>query len=300
MENVKLIVGAVFLVSLLASCSDGESKGVNRAVALKESAMSIDIFIKLGETGTDFAERYPDKVRVQHQPAGLDFYKVNWSRPRGMVKIDHRRNSFVVEDALSILASQDLQDLKEEGLNEFTVNSGMSVPDPGLISHDEARKRHYEILRKILDSGWKNFIDGSDPRLSGRARLNYCLNVTDSIGLDAAYIPTLDEWMRIPSHTAWKFYADGAFLELSFTRERTLTDPTKPGSYLLSFNIKTDTEFFRGYAGPENRLRWKEFVKPELAKLAPLRAKAETELRAKGIPIDETYQDPPLPAVLQR
>ena len=103
--------------------------------------------------------------------------------------------------------------------------------------------------------------------------------------------------MRIESHTPWSFYADGLYMEVSFTRERTLTDPTKPGSYLLTFNIKTETEYFRGFAGPDNRLRWKEVLPQELAKVAVTRAQKETELRAKGVPIDESYQDPPVPAL---
>jgi hypothetical protein len=290
---------SLLIFFLLTGCSDGNVPSSEVSKFQEVKVMLSEVTIKMGELGPDFANRYGSAVKVVNSTPNVNFYSVDWNKPqRGVVRVDHGKNSFSISDVLGVQAAQELKELKSEGLNSYTVFSGISESD--LIPHDEARKRHYEILRKILDSGWRSVTAASRPRLTGVNRFNYALTVSDSIGLGIDYTPTLEEWMRIPSHTAWKFYANGLFLEVSFTRERTLTDPTKPGSYLLSFTIETDTEFFRGYAGPENRLRWKEFVKPELAKLAPLRAKAEAELRAKGIPIDETYQDPPLPAVLQR
>lgn len=103
--------------------------------------------------------------------------------------------------------------------------------------------------------------------------------------------------MRIESRSGWSFYANGVYMEATFTREPALTDPAKPGAYLLTFNIQTETEYFRGYAGPDDRLRWKDVVPKELIKVAALRATKEAELRAKGVAIDESYQDPPVPAM---
>jgi hypothetical protein len=144
--------------------------------------------------------------------------------------------------------------------------------------------------------GWQQVIERSEPRLKGKARQDYMFTTSNLNGLDATHMPTFEEWMRIESRTPWSFYANGVYLEVSFTRESTLTDPTKPGAYLLSFNIKTEAEYFRGYAGPDNRLRWKEVVPKELVKVAALRAQKEAELKAKGVPIDESYQDPPVPS----
>ena len=126
--------------------------------------------------------------------------------------------------------------------------------------------------------------------------MRYALAQNKYVGLDVTYVPTLEEWMQIESRTPWTFYANGVYMNVIFTRERTLTDPTKPGSYLLTFNIKTATEYFRGFAGPDNRLRWKEVLPQELAKVAALRAQKEAELRARSVAIDEAYQDPPAPA----
>jgi hypothetical protein len=115
------------------------------------------------------------------------------------------------------------------------------------------------------------------------------------MGLDPAHIPSFEEWMRIETRTGWKFYANGVFMDVNFTRESTLTDPSKPGAYILSFDVSTEVEHFRGYAESKDRLRWKEIVPGVLPTLAKIRADKEAALRAKGIAIDESYQDPPVP-----
>ncbi len=259
--------------------------------------MTQEVTIRLGERGADFAKRYSDVIRVTHSTPNVDHYQISWERPRGVVRIEHGKHSFVVEDALGVLTFQSLNAPTDEGLFEFDISAGMSVPSPSLIPHDEARLKTYAILRRVMEAGWRQVIERSEPRLSGKARQDYMFATSNLNGLDATYVPTFEDWMRVPSRTPWSFYADGVFLSVEFTRERTLTDPNKPGSYLLTFNFKTATEYFRGYAGPDNRPRWKELLPAELAKVAKLRAEKEAQLKAKGVPVDESYQDPPLPAL---
>ena len=199
----------------------------------------------------------------------------------------------VIENAVSVLTSQDLAEFKAEGLKSISINAGISAPE--LVSHDEARLKIHGILRRLVDSGWKSITPRSRPRLSGQARIDYALQASSSIGLDPAHMPTLGDWMRIENRTSWYLYADGTYLELMFTRDSALMDPTKPGAYLVTFTFRTAAEFFRGFAGPDDRLRWKEVLSRELAKAQVVRAQKESELRSKGIKIDESYQDPPVP-----
>ena len=257
--------------------------------------MTQEVTIKLGEMGPDFARRYGSSVRVTHSTPNVDHYEINWERPPGVVRLEHGEKSLVFKDALSVLSMQSLSEFKEEGFNRFNVNAGVTAPD--LISHDEARVKIHAILRSILDAGWRQVIERSEPRLKGKARQDYMFATSNLNGLDAAYTPTFEDWMRVESRTPWSFYANGVYLEVTFTREPSLTDPSQPGAYLLSFTINTETEYFRGYAGPDDRLRWKEAVPKELVKVAALRAAKETELRAKGVAIDESYQDPPIPSM---
>lgn len=255
--------------------------------------MPQNVSIKVGEQGAAFAKRYLDLVKVQHQPAGLDFYQINWDQSTlGTITIEHGKHSFTVDNVLSVLSDQDRGEFASEGLAEFDISSGITAPD--LIPHDEARQKMHVILQRILQAGWKIDISRSMPRLRSKEALNYAF-IDDITSLDADYMPTFEEWMRIESRTAWRFYAEHVYLSVHFTREHTLTDPTKPGSYLVSFNLKSENEFYRGYVGGENRKNWKTLLPAELAKLAPVRAEVEAKLRAQGIKIDETYQDPPLP-----
>ncbi|MCY7287165.1 MAG: hypothetical protein LH624_02675 [Cryobacterium sp.] len=258
--------------------------------------MTQEVVIKIGEQGPEFAKRYPESVRLVHQPAGLDFYKIDWDQRRpGVAHVENGQHSLVIHDVLGISTSQDLQQLRHEGLFDFTVFAGITQPDR--ISHDEARLKTYMLLQRILNAGWTQVIERSEPRLKGKARQDYMFATSNLNGLDATYVPTFEEWMRIESRTPWSFYANGLYMDVNFTRERTLTDPAKPGSYLLTFNIRTETEYFRGFAGPDNRLRWRELLPQELAKVADLRAKKEAELRAKGVIIDESYRDPRVPTL---
>lgn len=260
----------------------------------KETAMTQQVTIKIGEQGESLKKRYPESVRIQHQPAGVDFYKIDWDkRPRGIVTIEHGKYTVSVEDVLGVSTGQDLGPLANEGLSEFDIYAGITEPD--LIPHDEARLKTHAILQRILQAGWKPLVARSDPRISGKVRLDYVLRVDDTIGLDPHYTPSFEEWMQIQSRTDWSFYADHLYLTVSFTRERTLTDPEKPGAYLLNFNIKSEAETFRAYAPPLERAKWKELLPDALAISTNLRSKKEDELRAKGIKIDESYEDPPVP-----
>ena len=288
---------AVFLLVItLLSCFACEKifEKTNTTLLQKKAlSMPQNIEVNVGEQTKVFFKRYPDKIRIVHQPAGLDFYKMDWdARPRPTVTIQHGKYSFNIDDVVGISSIYD-HDLPHEGLSKFEIYSGLSSVE--LLPHDEARFKIYAILQNISRAGWRTTIYRSRPRLSGKERLDYALNLSDSIGLDTNYIPTLEEWMRIESYTSWSFYADHLYMSVNFDRERTLTDPLKPGAYLLTFDIKSEAEYFRGYVKSEDRLRWKELLPAELAKLAPLRAQKETEMRAKGVKIDETYQDPPVP-----
>jgi hypothetical protein len=95
--------------------------------------------------------------------------------------------------------------------------------------------------------------------------------------------------------TTWAFYADHVFLTVQITREHTLTDPLKPGVYLLSTSLQNEAEHFRGYIDGLERPRWKQLLRAQVEKLAQIRDKKEAAFRLKGVAIDESYVDPPLP-----
>jgi hypothetical protein len=254
--------------------------------------------VKLSESGQDWLKRHPDKVKIDKQPAGLDFYLMNWGRPRGVVKIEHGKYSFEIVDALSVMGTYNV-DYPNEGISSIDISAGMSVPSPSLISHDEARIKMYALLKKIQKTGWKIHAGRGDPRIKGKDRLEYVLNDDKYIGLDLEYIPNFNEWMKIDDRTPWIFYADHQYLTISFQREPTLKDPLKPGSYLLDFELETETNYYKSQVDSRERKRYKELLPNELAGLAKVRREEEAKLKQKGIPIDESYEDSPLPPGVQ-
>jgi hypothetical protein len=178
-------------------------------------------------------------------------------------------------------------------LLQFEINSAITESD--LISHDEARLKFFYILQNLARAGWKTTIPLSMARLRGKQMTKYLLVSKRRTTLDPSYVPTLAEWMQMESLTTWKFYAAHMYLTVSFTREHTLTDPSKLGAYLLSFEIKNENEQFRRHVDGSDRNRWKEVLPVALREMAAHRAKMEAELRLKGIAIDESYIDPPVP-----
>lgn len=288
-----LVLTAITQINCQDKPTTGNTAADTELIDQKAPSMTQNVSVKLGELGPDFQKRYPSQVRINKQPAGLDFYRINLdTRPRGTVTVDHGAHSFRIDDVLSVLTSIDV-DMPLQGFEEISINAG--ITDPDLIPHEEARDKLYAILKAIEQKGWRVLISEDDPRISGKDRLNYVLTVTNSIGLDTKYVPTLDEWMRIQDLTDWSFYADRQFLTVHFKRERTLLDPAKPGSYLLTYTLKSEVENFRGYVGANNRRDWKQKLPAALDDLKQRRAKAEAALKSQGIKIDETYQDPPLP-----
>jgi hypothetical protein len=140
--------------------------------------------------------------------------------------------------------------------------------------------------------GWRPVFPTTYPRLFGKDRLAYVIQKDNSIGLDPAYVPTLEEWMNIRDLTDWGLYANGVFLNVALSRGYSLLDPNKPGTYMMTFKLETDVNYFRGFFRSDVRPYWKEVLPARLAEHAVERAKKEAELKAQGVAIDESYQDP--------
>jgi hypothetical protein len=127
------------LALALTACRPTKSYG--------EKSMSNSVSIKLGEKGTDFAKRYPSFVRAQHQPAGIDFYEVDWAnKTLGSISVEHGAHSFVIANVLGLLTSQDIEaPVDTQGFRKFDINATLTQTD--LISHDEARIKSYELVQ---------------------------------------------------------------------------------------------------------------------------------------------------------
>ena len=256
--------------------------------------MPSQVSVRLGESGANFLKRNPVGVKVNRQPAGLDFYSMDWNKPpHGTVKVDHGAHSFEVANATGIQTSEDQGELKFEGFVDYTVYAVLSESDS--LPHETARNQIYGLLKNVMNAGWEQVVEPGDPRLSGRERLEYTLKTSNLNGLDATYLPTMSEWMRLADRTPWRFYADGIFMEIYFARDAQRMALDKPGSYLLTIELQAAPEYFRRYVEPSDRAKWKALVPGVLKDLAQQRLQQETALRAQGLTINEGYQAPPFP-----
>lgn len=251
------------------------------------------ITVRLGEQAKSLAARDPSRLKLDAQPAGLDFVRAKWSESGlGTVEIQHDAVRLKLERVMTLDATQDAASFGEEGITEIDVN--MQLMDQDLVAHDDARLRYWSFLQSLKNSGWRSTIERGMPRLSGKDRYAYAMNHSSSIGLDVDYTPTLAEWMRIESQTPWGFWRDGVYLEVSFMREHTLLDPTKPGAYVVTARVRTGREEARSLVEPSDRDRWQETLPGVLTELNHVRAKKEQELGGREGFLLKDYQDPPL------
>lgn len=286
----------LFFTCLAFCCLTGceQSKVVESgevAVVPSESVRALPtLTIRLGESGESFQKRYPFGVRINRQPAGIDFYGLDWGRaPYAWIRFVQGDHSLDIHHVNGAQTSED-HDFKEEGFAEWTIHA---LLDPAQeLPHGEAEARIHKLLRAAMDAGWRQYVDGGDPRLLGQDRLNVVLQGSTWIGLDARYEPSLENWLKIPDRTPWKLCVDGAFMEVLFTRQALPGSDASKAVYLLTFNIKSQNEYLRGGVESDHLKKWREVLPAVSKQAAAQRAEEERVLRDRGVEIDEGYVDP--------
>ena len=102
--------------------------------------MSSPLIIRLGETGEVFQKRISSGVRVNRQPAGINFYGLDWDKaPYAWVRFVQGDHSIDVHHVNGAQTSEDLEVFKEEGFTEWTVHALLDPKQE--IQHDEAAAR---------------------------------------------------------------------------------------------------------------------------------------------------------------
>ena len=90
------------LIAALAACQGKPPPNLATPETKESTKMANSVSIKLGESAAAFVKRYPS-AKLVRQPAGLDFYSIDWDeRPRGIVTIEHAKNTIVIDDALGV------------------------------------------------------------------------------------------------------------------------------------------------------------------------------------------------------
>ena len=199
--------------------------------------------LRIGEAADKFSQRYPSLASVDHQPAGLSFYKASWgTHSKGRVKIAHAVHSFELPDVLNVMGTEGASS-KQKGIFIVSIHSGISCAND--IMHKDALDRFYNLLRTIQSSGWRSSIPLGLPRLNGKDMFIYYLESKDPTTLDADYKLSLQEWMNLDDLTNWEFYADGVFMRVTFMRDQSKMDPEAGLVRYQSYSQKRGGVLFR-------------------------------------------------------
>ncbi|WP_432241460.1 hypothetical protein [Herbaspirillum robiniae] len=270
--------------------------GCSRQPIGENGKMTEKVSISANQPGDELQKKYPDRFTLSDHPSGARFYAAQWpSDDRGTIEVGRQGQAFTLRYALSATGNYSSA-FPGENIIEWDVNTGMD--SSSIIGHDEARRRFMALLQDIRKAGWKRYVDQGFPRLAGTDAIRYASLTSPVYGLDPDYQPTLDEWMKLPGRALWKFWSNQGYLSLALSRDPNRVDVNQPGAYFIEVVLLGENEQFRKMVGPARRAQWKDALPEELKLLAQDRQSAEDVLRAQGIKIEETYQDPPVPEQL--
>lgn len=281
-----------FLCTLLLMGSACTSESGRQANIPEVSENVTMITLELGKNTQDLKSRITSVPVKSNETAGLMFTKMSWVPPNlGHLSIEHDGQAIDIRNVFSATALEDSEQ-PDDGILSYTVLCGLTSEEQ--ISHNEALKEMNAILDRVLAAGWLPYTPRSRPRLKGQDRIEYVLNESSMLGLDATVPLTLDQWLRLEDSTDWKFYGASAYLTVSFRRQPQPVMPNEAGIYLVSIEIMTSKSFDQGHVKSEDRGNWEKVLPTVLPTLAEIRAKRESELKARGIIIDTNYKDPPV------
>ncbi len=254
---------------------------------MKETMITIEV----GQSGERFLEKnnLDDKINVDRQPAGLNFYQYRWPlENRGEVRVENGSHSFVIDGVLSLQGTEDKEN-PSRGVFNYSLNFGLG--GGGDVPHDTVRLELQNFLKDLQSKGWKRVIPFYEPRLSGESAYEYYLDHPFySFPID--YQPSLPEWMKLSKSTMWVLHADGVFLEVRFKRNSEKMDPNQPGNYLFTASVQGTEEYGRSFFKPKDKEQWRELWAESVKDFKRDRLKEEERLTQKGVEIDTSYEDP--------
>lgn len=285
---------ALFIFSLtfaLNACSDQK-----QATSIEQNKPMQNLTLYFNkETGAEFAARTQSASSNPLPTSSTTFYNLDWDKNPIDLKIEHGQNTITLQHVIGVQAGVGDSDKLITGYHVF---AGLTNEDT--MSHDQARLTMLAILQQLTTAGWQHFISLSDPRLIGKEAFNYFFQDT-TYGMDPSYQLTLDEWMRLENGASWILHANGVFLTIDLRRDQKLMDANKPGAYFVRYDFESEKRYFAPYFRDEdlkkweiNAARWVELYPGIKKEMNRIRAKKEAALKAQGIRIDESYQDPAL------
>ncbi|WP_335969977.1 hypothetical protein [Acinetobacter bereziniae] len=246
------------------------------------------------ETGTQFVARTQSYSENPLPTSTTTFYSLDWDKHPINIVIEHGANSITLHHVIGVQTSVAHSN---ELITGHDIFAGLSNDDT--MNHDQARSTMLAILKDLKQAGWQRYISLSGPRLTGNDALKYAS--THTYELDPDYVYSLDEWMQLKDSSRWMLQANGIYLAITVRRDRTKMDPQQPGAYYVSYKFVSEKEYYAPYFKDDdlkksaiNAARWVSLYPGIKKQMNQIREQREVELKAQGITIDESYQDPAL------
>ncbi|MCT7318760.1 hypothetical protein N5I87_22290 [Ralstonia sp. CHL-2022] len=256
--------------------------------------MPQSIEIEIGESPQALIGRYGKAVDVDNkneQAYGVTFYAVDWpDSSQGTVVIKNQKSEVRLDTALGVSGSFDKAHA-EEGIYDYSISLG--IPPRNNVTHDQARLQFYEMLKRIQQAGWKRWIYPENPRLAGAEAFRYRLVKDQGVdSLDPEYVPGLEDWMKLPDMTSWRFYLNGVYMDVQMSRDSTRMKVDEPGAYFVKIKLEGYANFWRNALNEQDRPHWRDLFPGLQRQMHAERANAEQKLKAQGYTIDTSYRNP--------
>lgn len=245
------------------------------------------------ETGAQFITRTQAVSSNPLPTSTTTFYNLDWDKHPIDLQIDHGQHSITLHHVIGL---QTGVGNSNEFIDSYNVFAGLT--NANTMSHDQARLEMLTIFKLLKSKGWERFISLSDPRLSGKDAMNYAK--AGFYELDPDYQYTLNEWMQLESGSQWTLQANGIYLTIRIYHEQSKTTP-QIGDYAIHYDFVSEKQYYAPYFKDDdlkkwevNATRWVSLYPGIKKQMNQIRVKTEAELKAQGIQIDESYQDPQL------
>lgn len=280
---------ATLAALLVMGCQPSSTSKSSSKIVMPQS-----IEIEIGESPQALIGRYGKAVDVDNkneQAYGVTFYAVDWpDSSQGTVVIKNQKSEVRLDTALGVSGSFDKAHA-EEGIYDYSISLG--IPPRNNVTHDQARLQFYEMLKRIRQAGWKRWIYPENPRLAGAEAFRYRLVKDQGVdSLDPEYVPGLEDWMKLPDMTSWRFYLNGVYMDVQMSRDSTRMKVDEPGAYFVKIKLEGYANFWRNAFNEQDRPHWRDLFPGLQRQMHAERANAEQKLKAQGYTIDTSYRNP--------
>lgn len=283
------------LAALLSACddtNDGKMSVTTESIVIQmQLEEPIDSFI--GRSNIEFMPDCLDAVGK----CWYEFDRSSSDPNLPTVIINHNGKSLTIDQVSGITT------ITNDEFRNYIQNINLTLRGlPDDSTHEENRVFIYKLIEKLKAAGWERRIYPSDPRIPG-TETGKIGSPSTALGIyvlshpwfDPSYMLDARRWLEVKEFYDWYLHNDSAYMHLKVWRKDSPSAPEERGTYLIKLAVQTDTEYWLySFDKKEEQAQWAVLLPKRLENYHKVRTESEDKLRAAGILIDESYQDPPI------